>query len=205
MTPGFDRTDAQIRRGERISDNLETAMKSCHSKIAAALMACAALASHSAAAAADCTSQKDMSDLVVYAVPYAIDGARAKCGTTLGQNSFLMKNGDTVRSRYAALADAAWPGAKQAMTALGDATGRGTSMGFLELLGPKQLRDTISAMLPGMIAGQIKGLNCSDIDRGLALTADIAPQKLGDLAGFAAMVALKDKKPKCTNRTGQNN
>ena len=88
------------------------------------LVACAALAALmvgevAAAQNADCLSEREVTNLVSYALPVVMDSAIKTCRPQLAPDGYFATQGASLVQRYAARKSTAWPDAKAALLKLG--------------------------------------------------------------------------------------
>ena len=163
-------------------------------------LAIAALAVSQTAAAQDkagCLSEREISQLAVYAVPSVVEGVRGKCGRTLSSGGYLAKNGDSFVAKYAALQNESWPGAKSAITKF--ATAKTTNkedadtFAMVASLPDDAVRPLVDAMIAQKIGEEIIVADCSKVERGIQLLSPLGARDSGALVGFIfALVKPED-------------
>lgn len=168
-------------------------------RMIAPALALAALACAQAAQAqqAPCVEAADFADGIVYAMPLAIDAARTACLNRLPRDGFLAARGEAYAQQFRAGQDRTWPGALRLIKTFmaSDTPGEGDAgmAAMIDGMPDSALRPFVDAFVGQMIAGEIKGDSCADIDRVLALVSPLPVENVGGLVTFIAEVAdLKD-------------
>lgn len=141
-----------------------------------------------AAETAQCIPPEQAEDLVTYLLPAALDAAGTKCATNLPPSAAMLQTDSAQYAKYQHSAEQAWPGAKQVIGVLaGDK--------FPKDMDLEAVRPMIDAMIPTMIAGEIKPGDCETIDQFYTL---LEPLPSANLAGLAVLIIQQatDKKEK---------
>ncbi len=163
-------------------------------------LALAALATSQTALAQQqaCVVSADLSDAVVYAMPIAFDATRNACANRLTRDGFMATQGDTYIAPFRTGQDEAWPGAFRFLKTFMDQdksgdSGTGADMGaMLGSMPEEALRPFVDALVGQMIAAEIKGDTCGQIERGLELLSPLPTENIGGLIAF--LVELTDMK-----------
>jgi hypothetical protein len=169
----------------------------------AAVAALGALVTSQVAAAAtpsSCISEREISQLAIYAVPSLVEGVRAKCGRTLSAKGFLATRGDAFASRYAELQDETWPVAKSAITKFATSKTKpkdADSFAMLAGLPDDAVRPLVDALIAQKIGEEIKPKDCGNIERGLQLVSPLGPRDSGALLGFIFTLVKPDDAAVC--------
>lgn len=123
--------------------------------------------------------------LITYVLPKAIEAAQSKCSSVLPAESSLMESDSDRLSEYQTASDAAWPKAKEAVSAIsGDKLPADIDDALL-----KPLTDSI---FTGMISDEIKPKDCPTIDK---IYSDLAPLPSSNIASLTVTIiqaATKD-------------
>lgn len=171
-------------------------------------LALAALASAQAASAqnaANCLSEREISQLAVYAVPSLVEGVRGKCARTLSSSGYLSKSGDSFVAKYAALQDEAWPGAKSAITkfATSKTTTKKDAEAFAMIAGlpDDAVRPLVDAMIAQKIGEEVQTKDCSKIERGIQLLSPLGARDSGALVGFIFALVKPEDAAVCPARS----
>ncbi|MFV0643980.1 MAG: hypothetical protein ACK5NN_05690 [Sphingomonadaceae bacterium] len=155
----------------------------------AAALSLAALFQIPTAQAQSCITETEVADLLVYAMPLAIDGVYAKCSATASKQGFLNSGSSKLRSKYAALTDQSWPGARSALLKFASSRDKATSFGDLGQLPDNAVRPLIDAIIIQKVSQETKPESCMDIERGLGLIAPFKPRDTSALLAFVAGMA----------------
>ena len=144
------------------------------------------------AQAASCLTEKEVSGLVVYAMPSVIDATQTSCSNQLTGRGFLASGGTKMAQRYAARSDATWPQAKSAFFKLGKLKPKDTQM-FAQLP-DEAVRPLLDALIVQMVAQEIKPGSCRNIERLVQALDMLEPEQAGTLTGVIASLALTGDK-----------
>ena len=167
-------------------------------KSSALAMAALALASQPAVAQSqrDCLSEAEVSSLVIYAVPHAMRGVQNRCGANLAADGFFATRGTQFSQRYAAHADASWPGALSALTRMTAAGMPQTSGSFqLDRLPPEFVRPLFDEMIAQKVGEEVVVTDCRRIERAAEAFSSLEPEELGRISAVILSLAGV-KKPK---------
>jgi hypothetical protein len=143
--------------------------------ISAAIALCVGLGSTGAQAAAQqCVTSDEASELMLVLAPEAIKAAGTLCAGTLPSTALLRQTNSPLLARYQAEADAAWPQARSAIGKIGglDANGLGDS---------DLMRPLLTAMVLPAITGELKPKDCPAVDHIVTLLAPLPPRNAAEL------------------------
>lgn len=159
--------------------------------VAAGVAAIAMVTTATAAAAQDsCVSEREISSMMIYAVPEVIGAAQTKCSTRLSKTGFMATKSDAMKADYAALQDEMWPNAKRALLKFGASRDKDKSMTqMIEGLPDEAMRPFVDAIVLQMIAKEVKPEHCRNIERGFSLVSKLSPRDTGALIGFIVGVS----------------
>ena len=146
-------------------------------------------------------TQAEVSSLVVYGLPQAIEASRVSCSAQLAPDGFLATRGSALASRYSTAKDAAWPKAKAGLIKLANIT-NARDIATLAGLPDDTVRPLIDALIQQKVAEAIQPGTCGDVERLARVLAPLDPQQLGALSGVLASLVLQDKDPRIC-RTAQ--
>jgi hypothetical protein len=182
-------------------------------RIFAPALSLAALATAQTAQAQQqaCVNSADLSDAVVYAMPLAFDAARTACSKQLASDGFIATRGDSFIAPFRANQNQAWPGALRLLkTFMADnkdgAAGAGPDVAaMLANMPDDALRPFVDALVGQMIAEEIKGDSCGEIERGIELISPLPTSNVGGLIAFLAEVSDLKNPPICgaATKTGK--
>jgi hypothetical protein len=143
--------------------------------ILAAFALCVGLGATGAQAAAQqCVTSDEASELMLVLAPEAIKAAGTLCARTLPSTALLRQANSPLLARYQAEADAAWPQARSAIGRIGglDANGLGDS---------DLMRPLLTALVLPTITGELKPKDCSAVDHIVTLLAPLPPRNAAEL------------------------
>lgn len=174
-------------------------------RFAAPALALAALATSQAATAQQqaCVAPADLSDAVVYAMPIAFDAARNACANRLSRDGFMATRGDDYIAPFRAGQDKAWSGAFRFLKTFMEKDGAGQSVSGADMgamigsMPEEALRPFVDALVGQMIAAEIKGDSCTQIERGLELLSPLPRENMGGLVAFIAELTDMKNPPIC--------
>ncbi len=150
-------------------------------KISAASAAIALVSATSAQAAETkpCIPAETAESLITYILPGALGAVRTKCSNSLPASAALLQVDSEQMQRYQYDSERAWP---KASTAIGLMVGQD----FPENLEMDAMRPFVDAMIPAMLAQEIKAKDCPTIDKVYGL---LEPMPTANLAGLTVMLA----------------
>ena len=146
-----------------------------------------------AQSAEPCLTPAEFSALAGYAMPSVIAGATKRCATTLDGQSYLVRQGTALATRYATHKGTSWPMAKTAFlkfTAKGDSKADAILTGLPD----NTLQQMLDGVVEGMVAQEIPLQDCSTIDNFVRLLAPLPPENTAELIGLAVGLASKGEK-----------
>jgi len=156
---------------------------------AAALIAMLNATSLQAAEAKQCMSAEAAESLITYVIPGALGAVRSKCADSLPTTAALLQINSVQMQRYEEDSRKAWP---QASVAMGLIVGEDLP----ENIGMDAFRPFVDAMIPTMIAQEVKASDCPTIDKVYSL---LEPMPTSNLAGLTVMLVQlgsnDDKEP----------
>lgn len=150
-----------------------------------------------AATAQDCVAASDLSDAVVYAVPFAVKAIRSQCADTLAVDGFLLSGSDAMLTRYESASDAAWPGALRIISRFAEGNEAAIFAQGLAELDNAEARPLFEAFVPPIIAQKFKTTDCAKAEQGLELLAPLPPENTGGLVAFLAQMSGVDNPSMC--------
>ena len=143
------------------------------------------------ASAQQCISESQVSDMIVYAVPLALQSVQSKCSAKLARDGFLATEGQAMAEYYAQYKDAAWPGAVEALLVF--AGDKDPEVGQMFRTMPKEaLQPFVDAIVVQKVAEEIPVKDCGKIERVIEAIAPLEPQDAGKL--LAVIMSLADIK-----------
>ena len=151
------------------------------------------------AAAKACLTEREVAQMVIYAVPGVVEGVRGKCASKLAKSGFLATKGDTFVAQYAAMQNETWPLAKSAILKFVGSPKAGTAkandpVAFLAALPDHSIRPLVDAMIAQKIGEEIKPGSCANVERGIQLASVMSPRDSGAIVAFV-MAMAKPKNP----------
>jgi hypothetical protein len=156
--------------------------------------AAAALALQTSAAQAQqqCFSEDEVSAAFIYAMPGVIDGVSTRCSATLGKGGFLARQGNTMKARYVAQQNAAWPKARSALlkvvTNASKTKNSDSTLGMLSQIPGDTMRPLVDALIVQEASNRTELSSCGKVDKLAAALAPLEPKHAGNLLG--AMFAV---------------
>ncbi|WP_292628877.1 MULTISPECIES: hypothetical protein [unclassified Novosphingobium] len=155
---------------------------------AAALALCQGQLAQAATAAEACISENEMTGLVGFALPSALDGAMRGCKPHLATTGYFATRGGEFLERYAARKDANWPMAKSAFLKFGG-SGDAKMKDTFSKLPDEAVKPFVEAMVSEMVGSEIKPGQCKAIERGVRLLAPLPPENTAELVSFILTMA----------------
>lgn len=159
-----------------------------------ALIGAAALALQASAAQAQqqCFSEDEVSAAFIYAMPGVIDGISTRCSASLGKTGFLARQGKTLKARYVAQQNAAWPKARSALlkvvTNASKTKNTDSTLGMLSQIPGDTMRPLVDALIVQEASNRTQTQHCGKVDKLAAAIAPLEPKAAGNLLG--AMFAV---------------
>ena len=164
-------------------------------------LASLATAQTAQAQAQACVNPADLSDAVVYVMPIVFDAVGSACANRLSADGFMATRGEDYIAQFRAKQDRSWPGAFRFLKTITEkegGNGKDDQMGEVMSSMPEEaLRPFVDAMFGQKIAEEIKGENCSKIERGLELLSPLPVDNVGGLIAFVAELSDLKNPPIC--------
>ncbi len=153
---------------------------------ASAIVALLSATSLQAAETKQCIPVETAESLVTYVLPSALDAVRTKCTSSLPATSALLQVNSVQMQRYETDSQKAWP---QASTAIRSMVGQDLPEG-LEM---DAMRPFVDAMIPAMLAQEIKTKDCPTIEKVYGLLEPMPTANLASLTVMLAQLGSNDK------------
>lgn len=138
------------------------------------------------AAAGQCLTSSEVSDLAQVVLPEAIDAAGIACASVLPASAAIRQTNGAMLTRYRAEADRAWPQAKRVIGKIGGV--EGTAMLDSELVRP-----LLTTMLVAEVTKTIHIQDCASIERIVTALAPLPPHNTADVAAQILMLTIQAK------------
>lgn len=175
------------------------------SRMIAPALAFAALATAQTAQAQQpaCVAAADLSDAASYAMPIAFDAAQSACTNRWSRDGFAAQRGEAFIAQFRASQDKTWPGALRLIKVFmadgaEEAEGSDAEMkAIITSLPDEALRPFVDGLVGQLIADEIKGDSCNQIERGLELISPLPTENVGGLVAFVAQLADLKNPPIC--------
>ncbi|MEP2102375.1 MAG: hypothetical protein ABJP02_12795 [Parasphingorhabdus sp.] len=146
---------------------------------ASAMIALTSATSLQAAETKQCIPAETAESLITYVLPGALGAVRTKCSASLPATAALLQVDSEQMRRYEADSQKAWP---EASTAIGLLVGQDLP----ENMEMDAMRPFVDAMIPAMLAQEIKPKDCPTIDKVYDL---LEPMPTSNLASLTVMLA----------------
>ncbi|QTD56211.1 hypothetical protein [Parasphingorhabdus cellanae] len=140
-----------------------------------------------AAEADQCIPPETAESLITYVLPVALGAARNKCTNSLPATAALLQVDSAQMQRYVADSRDAWP---EASTAIGMLVGQDLP----ENMEMNAFRPLIDAMIPAMLAEEIKEKDCPTINKVYKLLEPMPTSNIASLTVMVAQLGNSDKK-----------
>lgn len=173
-----------------------TAMNAKRVYASALAMAAALALPATASAQQQCITEQELSALVVYGVPLAMEAAQTTCAPTLSPTGFMATDGEMMQQRYAALSNDTWPTAFRAFSKFAGSDDK-EMFTMMREMPEESIRPFIDELLTGMIAGEINTDDCYKVERIAEALAVLEPAEAGNLVAVIASVAGLDNPSVC--------
>lgn len=144
------------------------------------------------AATQTCITEQEISGMMAFALPAALEGVQTSCGRHLARDGYFATRGPDLIARYSARKDAAWPMAKQAFIKFGSEKDPKAKKVF-ESLPDAALQPFVEAMLSEMIGSEVKPDQCNDYERLASLLDPLPPENTAAL--FGVILSMVGNKP----------
>lgn len=154
--------------------------------LAAALALTALACAQTAAAApapAPCLDRQELTAIVTYALPSAMDSAMTFCRPHLSPQGYLAREGRGLVQRYTVAKPAAWPQAKAALVKMA-ATGNDPTVSSMARLPDSALQPFAEGMVGQIVADGMKPQTCAPLEQAMRLLAPLPPENTAGLIAF---------------------
>lgn len=139
-----------------------------------------------------CVTEEEVSGMMAFAMPSALDGITRACRPHLAGNGYFATQGTALVSRYAARKDAAWPMARRAFVKFGSERDPKAAETF-EMLPDAALQPFVEAMMSQMIGSDVKSKDCANYERLASLLDPLPPENTAAL--FGVILGIVGNKP----------
>lgn len=138
-----------------------------------------------------CLTEREVTNLVTYALPVVMDSAIKTCRPQLSPEGYFATQGSSLVQRYAARKGAAWPEAKAALIKLGGKDSKLKDM--VSSLSDEALQPFAEGMVSAVVTKGIKPDQCKAIERATRLLSPLPPENTAELLTFILVVTEKPK------------
>lgn len=145
-----------------------------------------------------CITEEEVSALVIYFAPAAIESVQQSCATALAANGYLAQRGEALAARYAALQDAAWPSAKSGFMKFSSKKNAGVD--DFATLPDDAVRPLVDAIITQQVSAQIGTKDCDKIERVLEAMDPFEPSAVAKLVAVIAGLVGKENPRVCPVR-----
>lgn len=166
-------------------------MSAIRTFVAFAALAALTLSETAAAQSADCLSEREVTNLVSYALPVVMDSAIKTCRPQLSAQGYFATQGSSLVQRYAARKSTAWPDAKAALLKIGGKDEKMKTM--VASLSDEALQPFADGLVGQLISKGIKPDQCKSIERATRLLSPLPPENTAELLTFIIVLAEKPK------------
>ncbi|WP_422343821.1 hypothetical protein [Parasphingorhabdus sp.] len=150
---------------------------------AAAIIALINSTSIQAAETGQCISAEAAESLITYVIPGALGAVRSSCADSLPATAALLQSNSDQMQRYEEASRNAWPQASLAMRSM-------FGEDLPEDIGIDVVRPFVDAMIPALIAQEVKPADCPNINKVYTL---LEPMPTANLASLTVMLAQLGK------------
>ena len=133
---------------------------------------------------------------ILYAAPFAIEAVRNVCSSELSADGFLATDGEALQARYATAAEGKWPEAKALLLQAGMSRGGGSGAEMLAAMPDEALKPFIDAMIPTLVASEIKPETCGDVEAVVEQLAPLPPENMANLFDVIIGIVERDRTAK---------
>jgi hypothetical protein len=158
--------------------------------VLAAASAAALFQAQAAQAAQACITEAEITGMMAFALPSALQGVSNTCRPHLSADGFFATGGNAMIQRYAAGKNAAWPTAKAAFMKFGAAEDPSIAK-TLGNLPDAALQPFVEATMAEMIGSKVNPADCANVERLTALLEPLPPENTAGL--FGVIMALVGK------------
>jgi hypothetical protein len=155
--------------------------------LAIAGLASGAAAAPPPAAPPPCLTPAQVSDVVLFALPSALDALAAKCRPSLPANAYLLNGGHALSERLGAESQRHWQGAMAAMKSFGDKK-------MPEGISADTARSLVRDVMTAELLKKVTPADCGRINEGAELLAPLPPENIGRLVALALDTMADGKK-----------
>ncbi len=147
--------------------------------------------------AAECVTQDEARDLVLFAMPEALSGLIDHCKPHVAKGGFFETGGNAMVEKYRTTSGPAWPNARNAFFKLGNADGKLDSIKKM----PDEGQKGVINLGLQMAVSQLKTDSCTRIERVTGALAPLPPENTAFLVGELIAIGMasgakKEGKPK---------
>lgn len=135
-----------------------------------------------------CLDQADVSAILAYGLPTAMDTAMTFCAPHLAPQGFFARDGRALVQRYAAAKPAAWPQAKAALLKLANGTKDPTVASFTRLP-DSALQPVADGMVGQLVTEKLKPDACRPLETAIRLVAPLPPENTAGILSFMLRLA----------------
>ncbi len=164
-------------------------------RLSASLLALASLSFAQVAQAAEppCLTAREATAVASYALPSVIAGTSQRCGTVLGKDSYLAREGMQLSQRYSAGKTKAWPEAKAALLKVG---GAGDMAETVRKLPDSTVQPLVDSLVTSLIVENMPTNRCSPVDRALWLLSPLPPENTAELIALSLGLMAQGQNPR---------
>lgn len=135
----------------------------------------------------NCVTEAEAAAVFAAMMPDMIDGLRDQCQAHLPGDSYLVRNADTLISRYKIQADQRWPAAK---LAFGKIAGEEE---MTQKMPDQFLRPLIGTMVGAELFKDVKPADCTGASKIVESLAPLPPENVSMLIGAVLAMVEEDK------------
>ncbi len=141
--------------------------------------------------AAECITQDEARDLVLFAMPEALSGLIDHCKPHVAKGGFFETGGSTMVEKYRATSGPAWPNARNAFFKLGNNDGK---LDALKKMPEEGQKGMINLGLQ-MAVGEMKTDGCARIERVVGALSPLPPENTAYLVGELIAIGMASRAP----------
>jgi hypothetical protein len=141
-----------------------------------------------------CLTSGEVSAMVSYALPSALDGVSQRCSAALPADAFLRAGGPALAARYTAARPTVWPVAKAAFLKLGSSSDAEAGK-LLTLLPDEAIQQLVDTTLKAKVADSLPLTRCTVVDRVVKLLAPLPPDNMAELLALAVRLGTAGTPP----------
>lgn len=140
-------------------------------------------AAQAAAPTQPCLNRAELTAIVTYALPVAMDSALAFCRPHLSPQGFFARDGQALIQRYAAAKPGAWPQARAALVKFAQA-GNDQGLKAMARLSDNALQPFAEGMVGQIVTDGMKPRSCAPLEQAVRLLAPLPPENTAGLITF---------------------